>query len=73
MGEQYLLLYYYLLYYYFASLEKANLQKNEVFLLRISSGNVNASVATCWFPQTYNFSFKKEFFETPCKCIYLGF
>ena len=55
------------------SLETANIQKSEVFLLRNSLGNVNASVATCRYPQIYNFSFRKEFLETLCKCIYLGF
>ena len=33
-------------FHYFMSLEIANTQKSEVFLLRISSGNVNASVVT---------------------------
>ena len=60
-------------FHYFISLETANTQKDEVFLLRISSGNVNASVVTCRYPQIYNFSFRKEFLETLCKCIYLGF
>ena len=60
-------------FHYFISLETANTQKSEVFLLRISSGNVNASVVTCRYPQIYNFSFRKEFLETLCKCIYLGF
>ena len=60
-------------FHYFISLETANTQKSEVFLLRISSGNVNASVVTCWYPQIYNFSFRKVFLETLCKCIYLGF
>ena len=60
-------------FYYFISLETANTQKSEVFLLRISLGNVNASVVTCRYPQIYNFSFGEEFLETLCKCIYLGF
>ena len=55
------------------SLETVNTQKSEVFLLKISSGNVNASVVTCRYPQIYNFSFRKEFLETLCKCIYLEF
>ena len=55
------------------SLETVNTQKSEVFLLKISSGNVNASVVTCQYPQIYNFSFRKEFLETLCKCIYLEF
>ena len=60
-------------FHYLISLETANTQKSEVFLLRISLGNVNASVGTSLYPQTYNFSFRKEFLETLCKCIYLGF
>ena len=58
---------------HFISLETANTQKSEAFLLRISSGNVNASVPTCRYPQIYNFSFKKEFLETLCNCVYVGF
>ena len=46
-------------FHYFISLETANAQKNEVFILRISLENVNASVATCQYPQFYNFSFRK--------------
>ena len=53
-------------FHYFISLETANTQKSEVFLLRISLGNVNASVVTCRYPQIYNFSFRKEFLETLC-------
>ena len=34
-------------FHYFISLETANTQKSEVFLLRISAGNVNALVGTC--------------------------
>ena len=60
-------------FHYFISLEAANTKKSEVFLLRISLGNLNASVVTCWYPQIYNFSFRKDFLETLCKCIYLGF
>ena len=38
-------------FHYFISLETANTQKSEVFLLRIFSGNVNTSgVVTCWYP-----------------------
>ena len=59
--------------HYFIFLETANTQKSEVFLLRMSLGNVNASFVTCLYPQIYNFSFRKEFLETPCKCIYSGF
>ena len=58
---------------YFISLETVKTQKSEVFLLRISSGNVNALVVICRFSQIYNFSFRKEFSETLCTCIYLGF
>ena len=40
--------------HYLISLETANTQKSEMFLLRISSGNVNASgVVICWYPQIY--------------------
>ena len=46
------------------SLETVNTQKSEVFLLRISSENVNASVVTYRYPQIYNFGFRKEFLET---------
>ena len=60
-------------FHYFISLETANIQKSEVFLLGISLGNVNASVVTCRYLKIYNFSFRKEFLETLCKCIYLGF
>ena len=49
---------------YFISLERANNQKSEVFLLRISLGNVNVSVATYRYPQICNFSFIKEFLKT---------
>ena len=38
-------------FHYFISSETANTQKSGVFLLRISSGNVNASVVTCRYPQ----------------------
>ena len=60
-------------FHYFISLEAANTQKSEVFLLRISSGNVNASVVTCRHPQIYNFSFTKEFLETLYKFTYVEF
>ena len=40
-------------FHYFISLETVNTQKSEVFLLIISSGNVNVSVATCRYPQIY--------------------
>ena len=32
---------------------------------------MSESVATCRYPQIYNFSFRKEFLETPRKCVYL--
>ena len=51
-------------FHYFISLNTANTQKSEVFLLRISLGNVNTSVFTYRYPQIYNFSFRKEFLET---------
>ena len=35
----------------FISLETANTQNSELFLLRISSGSVNASVVTSQYPQ----------------------
>ena len=38
-------------FHHFISSETANTQKSGVFLLRISSGNVNASVVTCRYPQ----------------------
>ena len=38
---------------YFISLETANTPKSELLLLRISSGNTNAGVVTCRYPQTY--------------------
>ena len=60
-------------FHYFTSLETVNTHKKEVFLLRISLGNVNASVVTCRYSQIYNFTFRKEFLESLCKCIYLGF
>ena len=60
-------------FHYLISLDTANSPKSEVFLLRISLQNVNASAVTCQYPQIYNFSFRKEYLETPCKCIYLGF
>ena len=58
-------------FHYFISLETAKTQKSEVFLLRISLGNVNASVVTCRYPQIW--VLEKEFLETLCQCIYLGF
>ena len=51
--------------HYFISLETANNHKSHVFLLRVSSGNLQF--------ESYIFSFTKEFLETLCKCIYQGF
>ena len=59
--------------HYFISLETANTQNSEEFLLRTFSWNLNASVATCQYPQIYNFSFRKDILEILCKCTYLGF
>ena len=59
-------------FHYFISLETVNSQKSEVFILRISSGNVNATAVTCRYTQIYNFSFRKEFLETLCQCTYRG-
>ena len=39
----------------------------------VSLGHVNASVVTCRYPKIYNVSFRKEFLETLCQCIYLVF
>ena len=60
-------------FHYFISLETANTQKSQVFLLRISLEIHNASVVTCQYPQIYNFNFRKEFLETLSECIYLVF
>ena len=65
--------YYITTLHYFISSEIANTQKSEVFLLIISSRNVNAAVVTCRYPQIYNFSFKKKFSETLCKFIFQRF
>ena len=51
-------------FHYFISLETANTQKSEVFLLRISLGNVNASVVASQYPEIYNFIFRKGFLES---------
>ena len=59
-------------FHYLISLETPSTQKSKVFVLWISSGNVDASVITSWYPQIYNCSFRKEFLEPFCKCIYLG-
>ena len=40
-------------FHYFFSLKT---QKSEMFLLRISLGNLNASVVACWYP-----NFRTEF------------
>ena len=49
-------------FHYFTSLETANDQKSEVFHLWISLEKVSAD--TCWYPQIYNFSSRKELLET---------
>ena len=54
-----------LAFHYLISLAIANTQESEVFLLRISVGNVNTSVVT------YKL-ITSEFLETLCKYIYLG-
>ena len=47
-----------LLYFHrLVSLKTANTQESEVVILRIYSGNVNALVFTCQYPQIYNFDF----------------
>ena len=54
-------IFYQLQLHYFISLEASNTQKREVFLLRISSGNLNASgVVTCQYPQIYQKILKKR-------------
>ena len=60
-------------FHYFISLEIANTQKSEVLLWSICLGNVNVSIVTCWYPQIYNFSFRKEFLEILCQWIFHGF
>ena len=57
----------------FVSLETANTEKIEMFLLRSSLGNVITLVVTSRYPQIYNFIFREEFSETLYKCISLGF
>ena len=45
-------------FHYFISLEKSNTQKSEVFLLRISLENVNASAVTYRYLISSNFQFQ---------------
>ena len=45
--------YYLLNFHYFISLETTNTQESEMFLLRFYWKNVNASVATYWYPWVY--------------------
>ena len=52
-------------FHYSVFLETAWTQKSEAFLLKISSGNVNASVVTCRYPKIYNFSF-----NSPTSCVF---
>ena len=66
------------IYYYITTLSmfhfcRNNQQPEKSVFLRISSGDVNASVVTCQYPQIYNFSFREKFLQTFCKCIYLEF
>ena len=67
------------IYYYITTLPLFNIFRNsqhpEKWSVSFKNffGNVNTSVVTCRYPQIYNFSFGKEFSETICKCIYLGF
>ena len=56
--------------HYFISLETVNTQKSELFLFRISLGNVDASDVTCRYPHIYNFSFRKEFLETLLETLF---
>ena len=60
-------------FHYVISLQTANAKKSELFPLRISLENLNASGVTYWYPQIYNFCFRKKFLETLFKCIYLEF
>ena len=53
-------------YYYITTLTLFHLVRNSIH-------PENASVVTCRYPHIYNFSLRKEFLETLCKCIYLGF
>ena len=46
-------------YYNFIISETANTQKSEVFLLRISSGNVNASVFVTCYSNLFKNSLRK--------------
>ena len=68
-------IYYYITSYAFiiSFLQKQPTPRKVKCFLRISLGNVNASVVACRYPQIYIFSFRKEFLETLCKCIYLEF
>ena len=67
------------IYYYITTLSLFNFFRKShhpekwCVFLRIFLGNVNASVVTYRYPQIYNFSFRKEFLEILCECIYLGF
>ena len=59
------------IYYYITTLSlfhffrNSQHSKSEVLLLRNPSGNLQFEI--------YDFSFRKEFLQTLCKCIYLGF
>ena len=60
------------LFHFFRNSQHQHTEK-WMFFLRISLGNVNASLVTCQYPQIYNFNVRKEFLETLCKYIYPGF
>ena len=69
-------IYYYItthsLFHFFRNSQHQHPAKR-MFLLRISVGNMNASVVTCQYHQIYHFSFTKRFLGSLCKCIYLEF
>ena len=50
-------------FHYFISLETTNTKTSELFLLRISLVNVNASVVTCRYPQILQLQFHKRIFR----------
>ena len=59
-------------FHYFISLETASTEKKEVLLLKIYLDIHNAWVVPYQYPQIFNSSFRKEFLEILCKCIYVG-
>ena len=50
-------------FHYFISFETTKTQTSEMFLLRISLGNVNASVVTCRYSQILQLQFYKRIFR----------